>query len=188
MPLYEIRYATVRNLLQQANIQTVLDIGCGNGRFIQYLLQYSSFTQLAGMDNSLPQFRRAWRRVENDSRAQLFLRSFLDFDESFCNYDAVVAMEVIEHLSAMDLFRLVNNIFLLIAPPLVIITTPNRSYNVNYPILWNGLRHSSHKFEFNENELVCFGEKIVAVASEYTFSCGFCDPEHASQFIIFRKK
>lgn len=188
MPLYKDRYDTVCKLLQEANVQTVLDVGCGNGRFIQYLLTYASFSHLSGIDNSLPRLRRAQKRVGYDPKVCFSLRSFLDFDEIFSQYDAIVALEVIEHLSAVELYQFVNNIFLLASPPFVIITTPNRSYNINYPTLWNGFRHSSHKFEFDENELVGFGESVLFTANEYTFACGFCDAAHASQFIMFRKK
>ncbi len=186
MSLYENRYRTVLNLLLQEHITSVLDFGCGDGKFLHYLAQDSSFSRLGGVDISVPRLARARRRISNDSRIFLYLQSFLEKNPEFSFYTAVVVMEVIEHLNEDELHLLFHNIFK-IAPPLIIVTSPNREYNYHYPVLYNGLRHSSHKFEFTVNECSHFAEKLTPTGSGYTFTTGFCDSEHASQFILWKK-
>lgn len=186
MSLYENRFHTVCHLLHQEHATRVLDFGCGDGKFLYYLAQHTFFTRLGGVDISTPRLMRAKRRIGSDSRVFLYPQSFLIENPEFSLYTAIVVMEVIEHLGAEELDLLFQNIFH-IAPPLVIVTSPNRDYNYHYATLHNGLRHSSHKFEFTANEFRCFADSLTPARSNYTFTTGFCDFEHASQFILWKK-
>lgn len=186
MSLYANRYCTVLNLLLQERVTSVVDFGCGDGKFLQYLAQNSFFSRLGGVDISVPRLARARRRIGDDPRVFLYSQSFLEENPEFSLYTAIVVMEVIEHLDADELHLLFHNIFE-IAPPLIIVTSPNREYNNHYPVLYNGLRHSSHKFEFTVDECNHFAERLTPTGSGYTFTVGFCDSEHASQFILWKK-
>lgn len=186
MSLYENRFRTVFHLLLQEHITSVLDFGCGDGKFLHYLAQEPLFSRLGGVDISRPRLARANRRIGNDSRIILYLQSFLEKNPEFYSYTAIVVMEVIEHLEKDDLHLLFHNLFG-IAPPLIIVTSPNREYNNHYPVLYNGLRHTSHKFEFTVDEFRRFAEELTPMGSGYKFTTGFCDPEHASQFILWKR-
>lgn len=186
LSLYENRFRTVFHLLRTEYVTSVLDFGCGDGKFLHYLAQEPFFSRLGGVDISQPRLARAKRRIGDDSRIFLYLQSFLEKNPEFSFYTAIVVMEVIEHLEKDDLHLLFRNLFG-IAPPLIIVTSPNREYNDHYPILYNGLRHSSHKFEFTSDEFRRFAEELTPMGSSYTFTVGFCDPEHASQFILWKK-
>lgn len=186
MSLYYDRYHTVHQLLRQEKRNSVLDFGCGDGKFLSCLLEDLYFVHLGGVDISQPRLARAVRRIGASPRIHLYQQSFLEDNPKFRDYSSVTVLEVIEHLDRTDLDRLIWMLFHVVMPSLVIITTPNRSYNFNYPVLYNGLRHSSHKFEFNELELYQFGEKI-AYSSKYSFCTGFCDPDHSCQFIMLRR-
>lgn len=186
LSLYENRFSTVFHLLLQEHVTSVLDFGCGDGKFLHYLAQESFFSRLGGVDISRPRLARTRRRIGDDSRIFLYLQSFLEKNPEFSFYTAIVVMEVIEHLKKDDLHLLFHNLFG-IAPPLIIVTSPNREYNNHYPVLYNGLRHSSHKFEFTVDELRHFAEDMTPMESGYTFTIGFCDPEHASQFILWKR-
>lgn len=186
MSLYEKRYYTVAQLLHKEHIDSVLDLGCGDGKFLCYLAQDSFFEQIGGVDVSASRLSRAKRRLGDDSRVRLYSQSFLDSCSDFSLYMGIVAMEVIEHLEENELATLFQNIFQL-TPSVIIVTTPNREYNWHYQTLNNGLRHSSHRFEFTPVELDRFAEKITNNVQNYIFTTGFCDNEGASQFIIWKK-
>jgi 2-polyprenyl-3-methyl-5-hydroxy-6-metoxy-1,4-benzoquinol methylase len=186
MSLYEKRYYTVAQLLRQEHVDSVLDFGCGDGKFLCYLAQDPFFARIGGVDISTSRLTRARHRIGDDSRICLFLQSFLDPNPKFFSYAAIVVMEVIEHLEEDELHLLFQNIFQ-IAPSIIIATTPNREYNWHYPTLYNGLRHSSHRFEFTQIEMKHFAEKIMSGVHNYSFNTGFCDYEGASQFIMWKK-
>lgn len=186
MSLYETRFHSVLQILLQEHAASVLDLGCGDGKFLRCLTQNDSFVRLGGVDISLPRLARAKRRIGSDPRVFLYPQSFLEENPEFSLYTAIVVMEVIEHLETDHLCMLFQNIFR-IAPPLIIVTSPNREYNCHYPTLYDGLRHSSHKFEFTVEECRHFAEEQTPTGSGYTFNTGFCDPECATQFILWKR-
>lgn len=186
LSLYEKRYRTVTQLLHQERINSVLDFGCGDGKFLCYLAQDPFFSRIGGVDISVPRLARAERRIGGDPRICLYPQSFLDKNPKFSLYAAIVVMEVIEHLEKDELYLLFQNIFQ-IAPSVIIVTTPNQEYNWHYSKLYNGLRHSSHKFEFTPIEMKQFAKKITEGEDGYIFTTGFCDCECASQFIMWKR-
>lgn len=186
MSLYKDRFHTIFSLLYHEHATSVLDFGCGDGKFLFYLAQHTSFTRLGGVDISPQRLARAKRRIGSNPRVFFYPQSFLAENPEFLLYNAIVLMEVIEHLETEELNLLFQNIFR-IAPPLIIVTSPNRDYNYHYPTLYNGLRHSSHKFEFTVNEFRCFAESLTPSGNNYMFTTGFCDFDHASQFIMWKK-
>lgn len=67
--------------------------------------------------------------------------------------DAVVAIELIEHLEADVLEKFPYTVFEYTEPRLVIVTTPNADFNVFFPNLANGgFRHPDHKFEWTRKQ------------------------------------
>lgn len=67
--------------------------------------------------------------------------------------DAAVLIEVIEHLDPGPLADLAPALLGTLQPPLLLVTTPNRSYNgvmeaVGLRPLHNGLRNRDHRFEW----------------------------------------
>lgn len=186
LSLYEKRYHTVAQLLHQELADSILDFGCGDGKFLCYLAQDSFFTRIGGVDISASRLARTRRRIGDDPRTCFYPQSFLDANPEFSLYKAIVVMEVIEHLEKDDIYLLFQSIFQ-IGPPVIIVTTPNREYNWHYPMLYNGLRHSSHKFEFTPSEMQQFAEGLARQERGYSFITGFCDCECASQFIMWKK-
>jgi hypothetical protein len=68
-------------------------------------------------------------------------------------FDAAVLIEVIEHIppERLDLLRQV--LFVAIRPLRLIITTPNREFNVHFAGMKEGqLRHRDHRFEWRRAE------------------------------------
>lgn len=124
----------------------------------------------------------------------MFEGSVHEFDERFCGIDAVSMIEVIEHLPSNELENFPKVVFGKIRPKLVVITTPNREFN----ILFNNVsqfRHTDHKFEWTRSE---FREWINKVCSMYGYyaiidGVGYSTPEdleklgYCSQIVIFRR-
>ena len=99
-------------------------------------------------------------------------------DDRFLNFDAALMIEVIEHLDPSRLNAMEQNILGYARPRRLIVTTPNREYNV----LWESLpadtmRHRDHRFEWNRAE---FQEWANRNAAKYGYAVTFqpIGPEH----------
>lgn len=73
------------------------------------------------------------------------------------NYDAITAVEVVEHLHPHELEVFPQNLLQVYAPKVAIVTTPNAEFNVFFPNLMYGskdsqFRHWDHKFEWTRSE------------------------------------
>lgn len=106
------------HVLQQAleGCETVLDVGCGSYSIMRYLTPGRSFT---GLDKYSPSLRN--NRNYYDRLLQADIMQCPIEDKSF---DAVVAMDVIEHLSREDGLKMLETIET-IARKSVVIHTPN---------------------------------------------------------------
>jgi hypothetical protein len=68
-------------------------------------------------------------------------------------------MEVVEHVDPSRLEALERVVFGAARPGAVVVTTPNREYNVLYEGLI-GMRHPDHRFEWPREEFVAWTERI----------------------------
>lgn len=188
LTLYKERILAIYYILIQNNISSVLDCGCGEGRLLNFLVESNKFKKLAGIDNCLKRIEKARKKAVNKAVVYQH-QSFFDLDKCVYldEYEAIVASEVIEHFLMGELdefFRITLNV---LHPKILIITTPNRSYNKNYENLYNGLRHSSHEFELSEQEASDFANSIIKKYSDYSVTCDFCDSNHSSHLITFKR-
>lgn len=77
-------------------------------------------------------------------------------------------MEVIEHLELNRLLALEKSLFTYAKPQTIVLTTPNREYNVRYENLSAGkVRHSDHRFEWTRKEFETWAAR-VAHENNYT--------------------
>jgi 3' terminal RNA ribose 2'-O-methyltransferase Hen1 len=123
-------------------------------------------------------------------RIQLVQGSLLYRDARLNGYDAAALVEVIEHLDASRLIALERVLFEFARPRHVVITTPNREYNVLFPTLSAGkMRHNDHRFEWTRGEFAAWAEPVAAkFGYEVRFApIGPPDPTHGapSQMAIF---
>lgn len=157
-------------------MSSVLDLGCGDGKLLQALFSDKQFTRIAGTDVSMRSLSSAAARFRWDEmttiqqeRLTLFQSSATYRDTRFSNFDAIVSIEVIEHLDASRLPAFERSLFEFGRPGVVIITTPNREFNVLFGgIGENQLRHSDHRFEWTRAEFQRWAE-IVADQYGYDF-------------------
>jgi 3' terminal RNA ribose 2'-O-methyltransferase Hen1 len=168
--LAEQRRAAVLGVLRAAGVRRVADLGCGEGALTGELLADQSFTEVIAADVSSRALEVAERRLRIDrmperQRARLrLIRSSLTYrDERLAGLDALVLVEVVEHIDPPRLGALERTVFADAAPGLVIVTTPNAEHNVRFEFLVpGGMRHSDHRFEWTRAEFTSWATRVAA--------------------------
>lgn len=158
--LNEQRLGTVVAALKEAGATAVIDVGCGEGKLLRALLKERSFRRVAGMDVSVRALEIAKRRLRLDDlpsmqreRLELFQGSLTYRDSRLGGFDAACVIEVIEHIDESRLEAFGRVLFEYAAPKTVIVTTPNREFNVRFDGLGAGrFRHHDHRFEWSRDE------------------------------------
>jgi 3' terminal RNA ribose 2'-O-methyltransferase Hen1 len=196
-PLSKLRQEVILDTLKGSDAKSVLDYGCGEGSLLVRLIRMNAFAKVGGLDLSAMALSRAKSLIERafnclPANVRLYHGSVTYFDEGLIGYEAVVCQEVIEHLDPpkMEPFREI--LFGRLKPALVIVTTPNAEYNVNFPFLEPGhFRHPDHQFELDRASFKHWAERV---ANDYGYSVqtseiGETDPEtgRPSQLGIFTK-
>src|SRR5690606_25853995 len=103
--------------------------------------------------------------TQQKDRIQLFQGSLTYFDKRLANYDAAAVVEVIEHLNPSRLKVFERVLFEFAQPKTIVLTTPNKEYNIIWEKLAAGaLRHSDHRFEWTRPE---FAKWANAVGEKY---------------------
>lgn len=158
--LNEERLSTVLAVLKESGAKKVIDLGCGEGHLLSLLLKDKQFENILGMDVSIRSLERAGRKLNLETlppakrkRIELIHGSLMYKDKRFNGYEAAAIIEVIEHLDAPRLAAFERVVFEFAKPKTVIVTTPNREYNVTWENLGKDkLRHGDHRFEWTREE------------------------------------
>ncbi|RKR73637.1 3' terminal RNA ribose 2'-O-methyltransferase Hen1 [Frondihabitans australicus] len=198
-PLRIHRAEAVMRALEDLGARRVADVGCGPGALLSRLVPDPAFTEIIGTDVSaraldVAEARLHLRDLNDRARARIrLLQSSVTYeDDRIRGRDAIVLMEVIEHIEPSRLDALEATVFGHAAPGGVVVTTPNAEYNVLYPTLAAGtMRHTDHRFEWTRAE---FAEWASRVAATHGFTVehrdvGDVDPVHGSptQLALFRR-
>ena len=176
--LNEQRHGAVLAALKASGARSVLDLGCSEGKFLKRLLEDRQFERIVGMDVSVQVLQRAARRINYErlppmqrERIQLIHGSLIYRDKRLAGFDAAAIIEVIEHLDRPRLSALERVLFEFAKPKTVVVTTPNREYNVVWESLPAGqFRHGDHRFEWNRAE---FQSWATNVAGRFGYSVRF---------------
>ncbi|GAA1605659.1 3' terminal RNA ribose 2'-O-methyltransferase Hen1 [Kribbella karoonensis] len=194
------RRTTVAGVLRELGARRIADIGCGEGALVGDLLKDPMVGELIATDVSVRSLLAAKRRLHYDDlpdrqRDRLkFLQSSVTYaDERLAGLDAVVLMEVVEHVDPPRLPALAHSVFHAARPVAAVVTTPNSEYNVRFPSLPAGnYRHPDHRFEWTRAE---FRTWSTQVADRYGYSVEFRpvgpdDPEVGppTQLALFRRE
>jgi 3' terminal RNA ribose 2'-O-methyltransferase Hen1 len=173
------RLGSVVAALKSCGARSVIDIGCGGGNLLSLLVKERQFERIAGVDVSHQALEYANAKLKLDrgesikNRINLFQGSLTYKDPRFKGYDAACVIEVIEHLDPPRLSAFERVLFEDAKPPVVVITTPNKEYNVKYENLDNNdLRHSDHRFEWARSE---FHNWAAKTAEKYGYAVRFCE-------------
>lgn len=197
MTLHTHRLNQVAATLKALGDKSVLDLGCGEGKLLRRLLADRAFERIVGMDVSHRSLEMASAKLRLDrmperqrKRIQIMQGSLLYRDARLNGFDAAALVEVIEHLDTPRLRALERVIFEFARPRYIVITTPNREYNVLFPTLAAGkMRHNDHRFEWTRAEFAAWAEPVAAkFGYGVTFApVGTLDPicGAASQMAVF---
>lgn len=195
--LNEQRLGSVVAALKASGARRVLDLGCGEGRLIAALLKERGFEEIVGMDVSYRTLERAQGRLKLDrlapkqrERVKLIQGSLTYRDARLAGYDAAAVVEVIEHLDPPRLTAFERVVFEEARPRTVVVTTPNREFNVRFETLPAGrLRHRDHRFEWSRRE---FQDWAARISQRFEYAVRFLpvgpeDPEVGSptQMAVF---
>jgi 3' terminal RNA ribose 2'-O-methyltransferase Hen1 len=167
--LNEARMVKVVETIEALGAKRVLDVGCGEGRLLGRLLRMRpALAAIGGMDVALSVLERAQERLHLDrmpeaqrEKLSLFHGSLVYGDVRLKGWDALCAIEVIEHLEPFRLSAFERVIFAEAAPSSVILTTPNREYNVRYELPEGAFRHDDHRFEWTRAEFAAWAEGVA---------------------------
>lgn len=195
--LHEQRLEAVAARLAALQPQSVVDLGCGEGKLVRRLVKDTVIPRVLGMDVSSRALGIARDKLDRlpaakRDRAQLIVGSLIYRDSRLAGFDAAALVEVIEHLDPDRLEALEQVVFAHAAPRHVLVTTPNREYNVLYEGMQPGtLRHADHRFEWTRAE---FETWALQVAADHGFEVtleplGEVHPDHGapSQMAVFRR-
>ena len=172
--LNQQRLGAVMSALRASGARRVLDLGCGEGQLLKLLLEDKSFSEIVGMDVSYRVLERAQEKLRLErlpsrqrERIKLMQGSLTYRDERLSGFDAAAVVEVIEHLDLPRLAAFERVLFEFARPQTIVLTTPNREYNIKWETLPAGkFRHRDHRFEWTRAE---FREWAEGVAQRFGY-------------------
>jgi 3' terminal RNA ribose 2'-O-methyltransferase Hen1 len=184
LSLHQQRHGVIVSVLEARGVRRVVDLGCGEGHLLRDLLSRPFFEKVLGMDVAHRSLEIAADRLHLErlpprqrERIELIHGSLLYRDRRIEGFDAAILCEVIEHLDEPRLEAATEVVFRVAKPGLVIVTTPNREYNVMWESLTAGAtRHKDHRFEWSRDEFRAWADTVCA---RFGYSCetsGIGDP------------
>ncbi|MDX2175943.1 MAG: 3' terminal RNA ribose 2'-O-methyltransferase Hen1 [Candidatus Sumerlaeia bacterium] len=166
--LWRQRRDAVVEAVREAGARRVLDLGCGEGRYLRALVEEAKAEEVLGVDVSPAALSMAEARVARlpqakRARVRLAQGSATYADARFAGFDAALLVEVIEHLELPRLESLERVVFERARPGRVVVTTPNADYNSVWENLSAGaFRHGDHRFEWSRAEFREWCEGVCA--------------------------
>jgi 3' terminal RNA ribose 2'-O-methyltransferase Hen1 len=181
LSLNDQRLGSVVAALRASGAKRILDLGCGEGKLLQALLKEPQIEEIIGLDVSIGALANARRRLKLESRPagtgkeaeriKLFQGSLMYRDKRLTGFDAAAVVEVVEHLDPPRLSAFERALFEFAKPKTVVLTTPNREYNVKWEALGTGrLRHPDHRFEWTRQE---FQDWATGIGSRFGYTVRF---------------
>ncbi|KAI9340934.1 hypothetical protein BDR26DRAFT_820347 [Obelidium mucronatum] len=167
-------------------MSSIADLGCGRGAILTSLIASSQWTRIIGVDlcrSSLdsaselcqPTDAEKQSLKEHEIVVELFEGSLKEADNRLKNIDAMICSEVVEHLDGDTLNCFPHVVLGTFHPKILIVTTPNAEFNINFPELNYGtplatLRNDDHKFEWTRQE---FEQWAQCYARQYGYDVSF---------------
>jgi small RNA 2'-O-methyltransferase len=173
--LQETRLEAVLQVLLRSGARSVLDLGCGPGELLARLVLQPQFERIVGIDIDSAELAAARellaQRCPAEGRLRLECASFTQPDERFRGFDAAALVETIEHIDPHRLAELERAVFGCFRPQTVVVTTPNREFNVVYGLDAGEFRHPDHRFEWTRPKFRRWAQGIAA-RNGYEFRLG----------------
>lgn len=185
--LSERRFFFVLNEISRHKpVNNIIDIGCGEGRFLDLLTKIKNVNTLTinyyclDIDEKVIEKLKFKKKSKFDEynvniiklteEQRLIPSEALPLESLKNEHNIVLMMEVIEHMELEDAKILLKNVVNNLYYDKIIISTPNRDFNHNYKMNQQ-FRHDDHKFEFNNNEFV---EYITECCDGINVNKSFC--------------
>ena len=167
--LHQKRLGLVLEQIKKSGAESVIDLGCGEGKLIRMLLKEKQFKRITGTDVSYNELTKAKDRLHWDEmaprqkeRISLFQGALTYRDKRLEGYDAAAIVEVIEHLDENRLKSFERVIFEFAKPKTVVLTTPNGEYNILYENMEeNTMRHTDHRFEWTRKQFEKWADNVA---------------------------
>lgn len=199
LSLHDKRLDRVTELVKTLQPETLVDLGCGGGKLLLRLLRKTKVPDILGIDVDSRSLEIASKRLRLETlpekqraRVKLAQGALTYRDPRIEGRDVATLVEVIEHLEPDRLESLERVIFQHARPTSLIVTTPNREYNVLFETLAEDkLRHADHRFEWTRAEFHAWAERVSS-ENGYSFTIeplGDEDETHGapSQIAIFTR-
>jgi 3' terminal RNA ribose 2'-O-methyltransferase Hen1 len=178
LSLNDQRLGSVMAALRGGGAKRVLDLGCGEAKLIRELLKEKQFAEIVGLDVSIrslevAQWRLKLERLPTNQaeRVKLIHGSLMYRDKRLEGFDAAAVVEVVEHLDPPRLSAFDRVLFEFAKPRAVVLTTPNREYNVKWETLGAGrFRHPDHRFEWTRQE---FRDWATGITTRFGYAVRF---------------
>ncbi|MEJ5913231.1 3' terminal RNA ribose 2'-O-methyltransferase Hen1 [Pseudokineococcus sp. 1T1Z-3] len=198
-PLAVLRREAVLAELERLGAARVVDLGCGEGALVADLLARPWVREVVGADVSAAELDRAARRLDlarmpdrQRERVRLLQSSATYRDRRLAGYDALVLVEVLEHVDAERLPALERAVLAAARPRAVVLTTPNVERNAGYGLAEGQRRHPDHRFEWTRAELAAWAHRV---GQEHGYSVahsgiGDDDPQHGqpTQLLVLQRE
>ncbi|KAF8943054.1 Small RNA 2'-O-methyltransferase [Haplosporangium gracile] len=186
-PLWQQRRNLARRILDENHATSVIDFGCGEAALISLLIWETTgdypITRLAGVELSEDRLQLAREACQpqdfelganlrvNELTIDLFQGSVEQPDQRLIGFDALVCLEVVEHLDPPVLEKFWSVVLGALKPKIVIVSTPNAEFNIYFPQLNYGkpnaiFRNDDHRFEWTRQE---FQDWCNAAAGQYGY-------------------
>lgn len=167
--LHQQRLKLVLEKVKESGANSVLDLGCGEGKLIRMLLKEKQFSNISGMDVSYQELTRCKDRLHWDEmaprqkeRINLFQGALTYKDKRLEGFDAAAIVEVIEHMDENRLKSFERVVFEFAKPKTVVLTTPNGEYNVLFENMEaDTMRHTDHRFEWSRSEFETWARQVA---------------------------
>lgn len=181
-PLSTQRYCWVQQFLEsEKDINTVTDVGCGNGRMLNWLktVPHLEAINCVDSDNILLEDQMDYHFRPNltemlfgrkNSLKKLDINIFhgdIAVPDDRLQADCFTLVEVIEHMLPEQVERTTRTVFGFYQPKYVVITTPNSEFNHllrkdSKDLNPNGFRHYDHKFEWTRSQFMQWTQQICS--------------------------
>ncbi|MBB3112020.1 3' terminal RNA ribose 2'-O-methyltransferase Hen1 [Paenibacillus phyllosphaerae] len=156
--LNELRYQAITNLVSGLDAKrTIVDYGSGEGKLAARLSSVEGVAEVLAVEPSAMSQLRAIERFDKlaDHGQKVVptpvTGSLFYYDETLRGKDVIVLCEVIEHIDAPRLNKVMDTVLNEYRPQTLIVTTPNREYNAVYE-MDQSMRHNDHRFEWTRGE------------------------------------
>ncbi|KAG7239940.1 hypothetical protein INR49_028135 [Caranx melampygus] len=171
-PLHKQRHQFVIDFVMRNKPKKVVDLGCCECGLIKKLRFHREVELLVGVDINGTKVKKKMHQLAPISTnylqpsfdqlcIELYQGSVTQKDARLRGFDLVTSIELIEHLTLVDVDSFSEVLFGYMAPAAVIISTPNSEFN---PLLrgLEGFRHRDHKFEWTRAEFRSWALKVCA--------------------------